>query len=369
MFLSTIACASIISQLPLVLGGPAQQAFRPKYFDVQGHRGSRGEAIENTLPAFAWGMIDGVTTLELDNGITKDGVAVVWHDEEITAEKCLDTKPAVKDDPDFPYVGKHIANLTLAQIKTLDCGSKRLAADPLQLTYPGTKISTLRELFAFARCADPKRQIQWNIESKINPVDVNSTRGVQDFVDAQHREFVESSYDLSQITYQSFDWRTLISMKKREPKILISALLEQKTVVGPDNTTSQWLAGLRVEDFPGATIGIKIANAAKSIGASVLSPAAVSSAGTGIDPTEPGYLPFTTKDMIGQAHELSMVVKPWTVNRMNIAEQLLDWEVDGIITDYPSMMRRFVQQRGKSVGPKFPKARVLDCLDKHLQRT
>lgn len=30
------------------------------------------------------------------------------------------------DDPDFPYVGKFIANLTLAQVKTLDCGSLRL---------------------------------------------------------------------------------------------------------------------------------------------------------------------------------------------------------------------------------------------------
>lgn len=28
----------------------------------------------------------------------------------------------------FPYVGKNIANLTLAQVKTLDCGSQRLSA-------------------------------------------------------------------------------------------------------------------------------------------------------------------------------------------------------------------------------------------------
>ena len=28
-------------------------------------------------------------------------------------------------DPDFPYVGKFIANLTLAQLRTIDCGSKR----------------------------------------------------------------------------------------------------------------------------------------------------------------------------------------------------------------------------------------------------
>lgn len=31
------------------------------------------------------------------------------------------------DDPDFPYVGKFIANITLAQLKTLDCGSLRQA--------------------------------------------------------------------------------------------------------------------------------------------------------------------------------------------------------------------------------------------------
>ena len=70
----------------------------------------------------------------------------------------------------------------------------------LQTTYPGTKISTLGELFKFAQCADPDRQIQWNIESKINPVVTNATRGVEDFVQLQHAEFVKSSYSLSQIT-------------------------------------------------------------------------------------------------------------------------------------------------------------------------
>ena len=73
----------------------------------------------------------------------QDGVVVVWHDQSIEAEKCQDTAPVVMNDvlcpcpltycytqfegdPDFPYVGKFIVNLTLAQIKTLDCGSKRL---------------------------------------------------------------------------------------------------------------------------------------------------------------------------------------------------------------------------------------------------
>jgi glycerophosphoryl diester phosphodiesterase len=40
-------------------------------------------------------LIDGATTLELDNGITQDGEVVVWHDEKIIASKCQDTSPAV----------------------------------------------------------------------------------------------------------------------------------------------------------------------------------------------------------------------------------------------------------------------------------
>lgn len=82
----------------------------------------------------------------------------------------------------------------------------------MQLTYPGTRISTLEELFSFAECADPMHQILWNIESKINAAHSNCTKGVDEFVSRQHAIFVRSSYRHS-ITYQSFDWRTLVAMK------------------------------------------------------------------------------------------------------------------------------------------------------------
>jgi glycerophosphoryl diester phosphodiesterase len=52
-------------------------------FDLQGHRGARGLAPENTLPAFATALSLGVTTLELDTAITGDGVIVVSHDPVI----------------------------------------------------------------------------------------------------------------------------------------------------------------------------------------------------------------------------------------------------------------------------------------------
>ncbi|KAF8624793.1 hypothetical protein AX15_005682 [Amanita polypyramis BW_CC] len=338
-----------------------------QYFDLQGHRGGRGDANENTLPAFAWGMISGATTLELDNGLTKDGVPVVWHDESIIAEKCQDSAPAFEDDPDFPYVGKNIANLTLAQIKTLDCGSKRLHDFPLQLTYSGTKISTLKELFEFAQCADPHHQILWNIESKVNPVIPGATRSVEDFVTAQHAEFVSSGYDPSHITYQSFDWRTLVAMKSLDDRFPTSALISEDSLVASSNGISPWLAGIRLEDFPGSTIDVQIANAARSIKADVLSPAAFYSNSSGDDASLPGYIPFTTVDMIESAHELGMTIVPWTVDRLNIADQLVSWGVDGIITDYPSILRRWAGLKNLKLAPRFPKEEVLFCLRKHIQ--
>ncbi|KAI0735526.1 PLC-like phosphodiesterase [Earliella scabrosa] len=366
--------ANFASEALLILASPAEPsppaaAAQPhtRYYDVQAHRGGRGNTVENTLPSFAWGLIDGASTLELDNGITKDGHVIVWHDEEITSAKCQDTQPVVPGDPDFPYVGKFVANLTLAQIRTIDCGSKRQYGYPLQLTYPGTRLSTLQELFDFAACADPARQVLWNIESKIDAQFPNSTLGVQDFVQKQHALFVRSGYK-SSITYQSFDWRTIIAMKELDPSIITSALIDDTTAFGPDNTTTPWLAGLRLDAFPGPSVGEQVAQAAASIRADVLSPAATAEDSPVPDPDMDGYVSFTTKAMIDTAHKLGLKVKPWTVNRLNIVDQLLDWKADGIITDYPNAVRRLVKHRNMPVAPKFPKARVLSCLAEHLAR-
>ncbi|KAJ7462755.1 PLC-like phosphodiesterase [Mycena galericulata] len=328
---------------------------RPMAFDVQGHRGGRGNAVENTLPSFAWGLIDGATTLELDNGVTKDGTVVVWHDEEIFATKCQDTGPAFPADPAFPYVGKFIANLTLAQIKTLDCGSQRQDNFPLQLTYPSTRISTLQEVFDFVECADPEHLMFWNIESKIDAAYPDRTASVDTFVKSQHAVFAASPYR-HHITFQSFDWRSLIAMKKLDPAMIISALIDYETTLTSENGLSPWLAGLDLERFPGSSLGVKIANAAHFINASILSPSAYESV--------PGRS-LTTKNMVDRSHQVGMLVKPWTVNSLEIADELLRFGVDGIITDYPNVMRRWVQQQGLRVAPKYPKRRVLSCLEHH----
>ena len=55
-------------------------------FDLQGHRGARGLAPENTLAAFRLALALGVTTLETDLAVTKDGVVVLGHDPRLNPD-------------------------------------------------------------------------------------------------------------------------------------------------------------------------------------------------------------------------------------------------------------------------------------------
>ena len=62
---------------------------------------------------------------------------MVLHDRTVSGSHCVDTGPAFPGDPEFPYVGKRVHDLTLAQLKTLDCGSKTLPDFPRQQPAPG----------------------------------------------------------------------------------------------------------------------------------------------------------------------------------------------------------------------------------------
>src|SRR5882757_11341957 len=113
-----LASATALSVLGPVPSAPAA----PGGFDLQAHRGGRGETTEESLRAFSKALELGVSTLELDIVITKDRQPLVWHDPMIDPTKCADTAPAFAGDPHYPYVGKLVHDLTLAQIHTLDRG-------------------------------------------------------------------------------------------------------------------------------------------------------------------------------------------------------------------------------------------------------
>ena len=173
-----------------------------------GHRGAKREFPENTLPAFEYAIAQGVDVLELDMGVTKDGVVVVSHDPILQPPVCSGPQPMAA-----------IHDLTLAEVRQWDCGRIQNPAFPHQQTVPGTRMPTLEEVFALA----PKGNVKFNIETKIfadhpelSPPPDEFVRLVLALIRKHHLE--------SRVILQSFDFRTLHEMKKVAPEIKLAAL-------------------------------------------------------------------------------------------------------------------------------------------------
>ena len=108
---------------------------------VIAHRGDVKEFPENTLPAFESAIRKGAEMVELDEWRCKTGELVVMHDRAV----------------DRTTNGHGlIADLTLAEIKALDAGSRKDAR------FAGTKVPTLEE----ALSVFPKTGILLNIHCK-----------------------------------------------------------------------------------------------------------------------------------------------------------------------------------------------------------
>lgn len=136
----------------------------PRY-DVQGHRGARGALPENTMPAFTFADDLGVTTLEMDTKVTRDGVLVVTHDSILNPDLVRDKSG------NWVREGIPVNSLTLDQVKRLDVGRLRPGSAyaqrfPEQRPIDGTRIPTLREVLDGFR---DRSAVRFNIETKIEP--------------------------------------------------------------------------------------------------------------------------------------------------------------------------------------------------------
>ncbi|MEU0544591.1 glycerophosphodiester phosphodiesterase family protein [Nocardia sp. NPDC005978] len=319
-----------------VLAMPGAAAAPASDFDLQAHRGGRGLVVENTLPAFAHALELGVSTLELDIGITADGREVITHDAAVDGGKCADTSPVTPGDPQFPYVGKFVKDLSFDQVRTLDCGSKAQADYPGQRTAPGARMPTLNEVFTLARDRGADT-VRFSIELKNDPA-ARETAPREAFVRRAVAE-IDRAGMRERAAIQSFDWGTLIQVHAADPGLRLYALTEP-TKVYP---FSPWLGGLDTARFGGS-----LARTAKSFGATALSPLYA------LPPSGSASLPLVTRDSVAEAHAAGILVVPWTVNEPGAMRSLLDTGVDGIITDYPDRLREVLGDRGMPLPQSYP---------------
>ncbi|XAS68187.1 glycerophosphodiester phosphodiesterase family protein [Micrococcaceae bacterium Sec5.7] len=298
-------------------------------FDLQSHRGGRGEWTEESLAAFANSLKLGVSTLELDTHLTHDGKVIVWHDDTIQANKCIDTAPATAGDPEFPYVGRRVAELSLAQVKTLNCGFTQLPGFPEQDVVDGNRIAELKDVYQVARDHHAKK-VRFNVETKVED-GKSGGEGMVALTRAVVAE-IQASGMAGRTTVESFDWSSLNLTKKIAPGLPLVALSSGDAwlQVGQPGASPD-LGGIDIDDYDGS-----LAKAAAAQGYDVVSPDFSS----------------VTPAMITEAHGLGLPVIPWTVNARADMERMMDLGVDGIITDYPTRLRTLMEGHGL----KLPKA-------------
>jgi glycerophosphoryl diester phosphodiesterase len=252
---------------------------------VIGHRGFSAFAPENTLPAFRLALEAGVDLVELDYRQSADGQLLAFHDSE------LDRTTNAR----MHWGAKHVEfeDKTAWELRSLDAGSW---FDP---NYAGTRVPLLSEALDLIQSSSTAL-----LERKSG--DVSSIINLLD-----------SKQLIGRVVVQSFDWGFLRAFHERVPGQTLAALGPLAGLPGAKRApgvfgqlTARWLKALR-------KTGARIVVWNKQV-----SPAAVR-----------------------HAHEQGLKVWVYTINRPELANRLLDLEVDGIITNNPALIWKTIARR------------------------
>ena len=294
--------------------------------DIQAHRGARGLAPENTLPAFARALAIGVTTLELDCAITRDGVVVVSHDPALN--------PDITRGPEGKWLqqtGPLIRTLSYADTQRYDVGRLNPASDyarrwPEQRPVDGTRIPRLQDLFALVRKSG-NETVRFNMETKVSPLAPGETAPPDEFA-RRLISAVRAGGMEERTTIQSFDWRALQIVQQEAPEIPTVYLTVEKGFMDSIQRiqpASPWTAGFHVSRYGGS-----VARMVKAAGGSAWSP----------------YFAESTREQVAEAQSSGLKVVVWTVNEPADMRRLIEWGVDGIISDRPDLLRTTAGEMG-----------------------
>lgn len=269
-------------------------------FDIEGHRGCRGLMPENTVPAMMKALELGVTTLEMDAVITKDKQVILSHEPFFNHE--------ITTGPDGKYITEqdernlNIYRMTYAQTQTYDVGLKPHPRFPNQRRLKATK-PLLKEVIENVEAyhkLNGGRQVFYNIETKTQPATDRTYHPAPDEFVNTLMKVINAAKISERVIIQSFDFRTLQVLHRKYPAVKTAALIEDH-----DKRT--------LEDQL-KTLGFK---------PTIYSP----------------HYSLVNKELVDKCHALLVKVIPWTVNDKAAIDKLKALGVDGIITDYPDLLK------------------------------
>jgi glycerophosphoryl diester phosphodiesterase len=268
--------------------------------DIQGHRGCRGLLPENSLPAFKKAIELGVHTIELDLAISKDKKVVVSHEPFMKSDYCLDNKGnEIAKDDELNY---NFYQMPYDSIKLFDCGSKIFDKFPKQEKVKVYK-PLLSEVIELSESLNSN--IYYNIEIKADPrYDTIYTPVPNEYVKLVLNVIKEYGIE-NRVNLQSFDVRILEEVKKQDKSIKLALLVDENEL-----------------------IDIKLKSL--SFSPEIISP----------------YFKLITKESVGDYQSEGFQIIPWTVNTEADMLNMIAFNVDGIITDYPDVLIKLLNTQG-----------------------
>jgi glycerophosphoryl diester phosphodiesterase len=253
---------------------------------------------ENTIPAMIKALDLGVTTLELDLAITKDGEVILSHEPFMNPQICLTSEGKEIDPKDHSY---NLFQMTYREILAFDCGSKVHSGYPQQVKFFAAK-PLLKDVFAVAEKYAKDMNLpapHYNIEIKSSPEgDGIYHPEVAEFSD-KVVELIGEAIGWERVNIQSFDFRVLKYIHATHPEVPLAMLVENAA------SYEEYLTQLGFQP-------------------QIYSP----------------YFLNLKPEIVKDLHSKGMKIIPWTVNTTDQMQKLLEMGVDGIITDYPNLASR-----------------------------
>ena len=303
---------------------------------IYAHRAGRGLVPEQTMPAYFAALRLGVDYVDMDISMTKDGVLVITHDLTLNPDLTRDKNGEwIKDQIPIKY-------LTLKELQKYDVGrlkpgTKYASYFPHQKPVDFTAIPILKEVVQFVKKVAGDK-VGFQIEIKNDPTKPEMTVSPKEFAVVLYKLMKdEEIIDCTEV--QAFDWRCLVELNKLDKNIKTAYLSDHTTILMDDTEKGIWTAGLLPKDY-----GYSLPKMVNHLG---------------------GYCwePFEmdlTKESFDEAHRLGLKVVSWgwpeqedTEFNYEQVEKLIDWGVDGIITDRPDILRGVLAAWGYNLPEGF----------------
>ena len=298
---------------------------KPNHIKIYGHRGARGDLPENTLDSFKYLFENNINAYETDILISKDLIPVITHDFRLD--------PSFTKDEEGDWITDEnikIFDLTYNEISKFDVGSlnklTRYGRRFLnQRSLENQKIPKLDELLELSS-KNLSQDIIINLEIKSTPDEKNLTPNPKEMVQIVLNDIKKSNLH-DKIIISSFDWRILREVKNQSPEISRAYLTFQqekglkikKTIY----SKSPWI------DHIPLTIVYDLPKIIKELGGSAWHP----------------YYKDINKKAVKDAHDYNLPVNVWTVNDEYNMLKMIEYEVDGIMTDYPLKLKELCDKK------------------------